>query len=202
MSIREAVEHALSLSGNIAWACPDDTCILRGMVCEHIRQQGNMGIWFLHVLLLGEVVLWMMRKLENSLGRRAENFSCVRSVTQPSIPELVLAGRGVSYLRDCHNWALMVIYPCTILLDKCQMGTKGFQTRIRQWLLCDIAVGQCTQVEESLPRHCKGLLRSQDASAALSFGCRRKRPSCAKCKFHTRRQIAPAEVHVNRKHIQ
>ena len=155
------VERALSLSGNVAWVCPDDTCILRGTVCEHIGQQGNMGLWFLHVLLLGEVVLWMMRELENSRGQRAENFSCVHSVSQPSIHELVLAGGAVCHLRDCHNWALMVIYPCTVWLEKCQMGKKCFQTRIQQWWLCDIAVGLCTQVEKSLPRHCQGSLEAK-----------------------------------------
>lgn len=112
--------------------------------------------WFLRVLLLGEVVLRVMRELENSFGQRAESFCCVHSVSQPSICELVLAGRGVSHLRDCHNWALMVVYPCTVLFKKCQMGTKCVQTRIRQWWLRDITIGQCSQVEKSLPRCCKG----------------------------------------------
>lgn len=92
---------------------------------------------------------------------QAESFFCVYSVSQPSVCELVLTAGGVSHLRDCQNLVLMVIYPCMVLLEKCQMGTKCFQTSISQWWLCDIAVGQRSQVDKSSSRRCKGSLEAK-----------------------------------------
>lgn len=69
-----------------------------------------------------------MRKLENLFGQMADSFFCVYSVPQPSVCDFVLTAGGVSHLRNCQNWVLMVTYPCTVLLEKCQMSTKCFQT--------------------------------------------------------------------------
>lgn len=62
-----------------------------------------------------------MRKFENLFDQRSESFFRVCSVPQPSVCELVLTAGDASHLRNCQNWVLMVIYPCPVLLEKCQM---------------------------------------------------------------------------------
>lgn len=60
---------------------------------------------------------------------------------------------------------------------------------------------KCSQVQKSLPRHCKGSLEAKMCLLLHPLAADGKEPR-AKCKFHGRRQIALVEAHINRKYIQ